>query len=92
MKEKQLSIHALETSINEAKKDKTKFFGVKIRMIGMEEPEVIINPSTNFDEKLKYYKTAYNEDLTLKANNSIKIVDFTYGNTFSSIENDLLKI
>lgn len=45
---------------------------------GDSEPEVIINPKSNFDEKIHYYSQAYNEDLTLKANPSIKIVHFDF--------------
>jgi hypothetical protein len=42
------------------------------------EPEIIINPSENFSEKLAYYEGAYNEDLTLKNNPSIKIVGYNF--------------
>lgn len=39
-------------------------------------PEMIINPKENFEAKLSYYATAYHDDLTLKANPTIKIVRF----------------
>ena len=42
------------------------------------DPEIIINPKTNFDAKLAYYKKAYNEDLTLKANPNIKIIRYDF--------------
>lgn len=51
--------------------------------------EVIINNSFNFEDKLEYYKNAYNEDLTLKANTDIKIVDYTFGNSFAELEDTL---
>lgn len=41
-------------------------------------PEIIINPKENFKEKLKYYSTAYSEDLTLKNNTAIKIINYDY--------------
>ena len=59
-------------------------------MDGFTKPEIIINESENFDSKLAYYKKAYNEDLTLKAFNGIKIIGFTFGDNFSEIEDDLI--
>jgi hypothetical protein len=41
-------------------------------------PEIIINPKENFKAKLAYYQKAYNEDLTLKANPSIKIIRYDF--------------
>ena len=43
-----------------------------------QEPELIINTRANFEEKMAYYAQAYDEDLTLKANPSVKIVDFDF--------------
>lgn len=42
------------------------------------EPEIIINPKENFESKLHYYSQAYNEDLTLKNNENIKIIDYDF--------------
>ena len=42
------------------------------------EPEIIINPKVNFEAKLNYYKNAYNENLTLKANPLIKMVRYDF--------------
>lgn len=42
------------------------------------EPEIIINPKGNFEAKLAYYKKAYNENLTLKANPNIKIIRYDF--------------
>lgn len=39
-------------------------------------PEFIINPKENFNEKLSYYREAYSNDLTLKSNPHIKIIDY----------------
>jgi hypothetical protein len=52
---------------------------------------MINNENGNFDSKLAYYKKAYNEDLTLKAFNGIKIIGFTFGDNFKEIEEDLIE-
>jgi hypothetical protein len=44
--------------------------------VGESAPEVIINPKENFELKAAYYANAYNEDLTLKANNRIRITRY----------------
>lgn len=56
---------------------KAKFMVVFVQNKGG-YPEAIINPKENFEIKMAYYKSAYNEDLTLKANTDIKIIDFEY--------------
>jgi hypothetical protein len=85
-----LTIKNLENCFDKAKEYNAEFVGVKIQMKGFEKPEVIINSYENFDPKLTYYKNAYNNDLTLKAFNGIKIIGFTYGNSFEDIEVDLV--
>lgn len=42
------------------------------------EPEMIMNPKANFEEKLAYYERAYNEDLTMKAAPHIKIANYHF--------------
>lgn len=51
------------------------YIAVKISMIGLPEPEVILNPKDNLREKFEYYKRAYNDDLTLKTYSGIQIID-----------------
>lgn len=80
----------LEKCFCEASKQGKKYVGVKIKMQGFPKPEIIINENDNFDSKLDYYKKAYNEDLTLKTFNGIKIIGFTYGDSFKDIEEDLI--
>lgn len=41
-------------------------------------PEMIVNNHYNFKSKLDYIQQAYNNDLTLKANENIRIVDFDF--------------
>ena len=85
-----MSINDLEKCFYDASKLGKKYVAVKIQMEGFPKPEIIINENANFDEKFTYYKKAYNEDLTLKAFNGIKIIDFVYSNGFTFIENYFL--
>lgn len=86
-----LNINNLEKCFYEASNQDKKYIGVKVQMYGFEKDEIIINSNENFDKKFDYYKNAYNEDLTLKnAPDKIKIVGFTFGNTFEEIEKDLM--
>lgn len=74
-----------------AKKNGYKYIGVKIETKGYEKEEVIINPRENFEDKLEYYTQAYNDDLTLKnAPHKIRIIGFTFANTYEEIEGDLV--
>lgn len=87
-----LTIEDLEKCFYEASKKDEKYVGVKIQMEGFKKPEIIINENANFDSKLAYYKKAYNGDLTLRnAPDKIKIIGFTYRNTFKEIEKDLIE-
>ena len=85
-----LTIDNLEKCFHAASQQDKKYIGVLIEMQGFPRPEVIINESANFDSKFAYYKKAYNDDLTLKTFNGIRIIGFTYGNEFADIEYDLL--
>ena len=73
-----------------AKKSKSRYVGVKIVMPKCSCPEVIINEYPNFDSKLEYYQNAYSDNLSLKTCGDIKIVGFTYGNSFDQIQKNLL--
>lgn len=85
-----MNIKNLEKCFYEASKQDKKYVGVKIQMKGFPKPEIIINENENFDSKFAYYKKAYNEDLTLKTFNGIRIAGFTYGDSFKDIEKDLI--
>ena len=85
-----MNIKNLENCFYEASKQDKKYVGVKIQMQGFSKPEIIINENKNFNSKFAYYANAYNEDLTLKTFNGIKIVGFTYGDSFKDIEKDLI--
>lgn len=74
-----------------AKKNGSKYVGVKIQTEGFKKEEIIINPRENFDMKLEYYKSAYNDNLTLKsAPSKIRIVAFTFANNYEEVAKDLL--
>ena len=65
--------------INEGLSRGKHFMVVKIETEGNPAPEIIINSSENFGQKLAYYRNAYNDDLeliTAKINGkTIKITD-----------------
>ena len=85
-----LTLENLKTCFQAAILENAKYIGVKIEMKDFPKPEIIINERENFDKKIKYYISAYNDDLTLKTFNGIKIVGFTYGNNLNEIEKDLI--
>ncbi len=85
-----MKLSNLENCVIAAKENKAKYIAVLINMEGFLKPEVIINSEENFDTKLAYYKQAYTDDLILKTFSGIKIVGFTYGNSFKDVEDDLM--
>lgn len=85
-----LTMTDLENIFNQAIQLGVNYIGVRIKMQGFDEPEVIINPKENFETKLAYYKKAYNDDLTLKTFNGIKIIGFEFGDSFNEIADWLI--
>lgn len=70
-----------------------KYIGVKIETEGSSEPEIIINPQENFDEKFAYYMNAYDDRLVLisaKGKKDIRITGVATGNSFEDIRSKLL--
>lgn len=82
----ELTLLDLENCFNEAKEKGYKYVAVLVTVPNCSMPELIINHKDNFDSKLDYYKGAYNEDLTLKSFNKIKILDFAYGETLGQFQ------
>jgi hypothetical protein len=80
-----VSIDGLERCFSVAKETNQKFIGVLIQMEGFEKPELIINEKKIFESKLAYYKKAYNEDLTLKSFNGIKIIGYAFGTSLDDV-------
>lgn len=85
-----LTLKNLENCFESAAKEQVTFVGIAVVANNQEVPEVILNRTENFESKLAYYKNAYNDDLTLKANTNIKIVGFTHANTANEIVADLI--
>jgi hypothetical protein len=71
----ELKMSHLEEMFTEALRYEEKV-GVAVTIPGCDKPEIIINPTENLENKLAYYKGAYNDDLELKSFNQIKIVGF----------------
>lgn len=65
--------------VSEGISRKKNFMVVKIETEGSPGPEIIVNPAENFDQKMKYYDKAYNENMELikakESGKSIKITD-----------------
>lgn len=69
------------------------YIGVENKKKGSSRPEIIINPAENFAEKLKYYKTAYDEEMMLvseKGKKGIQITAAVRGDSFADIEFQLI--
>lgn len=87
---RELTLSDLLNGFKIAKEEEFKFMAVKISMQGFDKPEIIINSKENFETKAAYYQKAYNEDLTLKTFNGIKIENFAYANSFDDIQTVLI--
>lgn len=69
-------------------KDETNFMVIGIEMPELESHELIVNHKPNFEEKMKYYDLAYDEDLVMKRNRDIKIVSFMFAEEVIFAEED----
>lgn len=84
---------ALETLFRNAQTEKAAFVAVKIQTEGSSKPEIIINPHENIEDKLAYYMSAYDDDLTLisaKGKKDIRIVAAAQGDCFADIQTWLI--
>jgi hypothetical protein len=81
------TLDGLERAFNSQWAEDSRFFGVLVKL-GHGHYETIINSNVKFKEKLGYYKKAYNEDLTLKANTDIRIINYTFANSFDEIQKE----
>ena len=75
----------------ELAKEKNLCLIVEVTIPGQEETEAIINRPSSIDNKLKYYLSAYNDQLVHKLNPAIRMVqlsaaDFEY-EIFESYKN-----
>lgn len=78
-------------TVEKAISDGCKFMGVKVSLLNAPEPEIIINPSPNFEAKLNYYKQAYDDNMRLYHNRDIRILGVASGNTVASLAKLLVK-
>lgn len=87
---KNLSLTGLKKCFEKAIEEGFLMVGVAVQAEGMETPEIIINSHENFQYKLSYYLQAYNEDLTLKTYNKMKIVGYICDDYADTIVSELL--
>ena len=75
---KHTSLNSVEELENAFKKCKELKRGIEIliEMPDLPSCEIISNPYENLDKKLEYYLKAYNDNLTLKTFDKIKIIAF----------------
>ncbi|MBP3463690.1 MAG: hypothetical protein J6K45_04330 [Clostridia bacterium] len=71
-----MRIEMLEDIFEEAKRDGADIC-VEITIPGQDDTEFIINRNKSLDNKLNYYKNAYDKNCIHKSNESIKIVSAT---------------
>jgi len=86
---------AIKAVFTNAKAVGARYIGVRVKTKGSSQPEIIINPKENFDEKLNYYMSAYDDDLILisaKGKKDIRITGIAQGNTFEDIEYQLMSV
>lgn len=86
---------ALKAVFDNAKAFGARYVGVRIATQGSSQPEIIINPRENFDVKLNYYMSAYDDGLRLipaKGKKDIRITGVAQGNTFEDIEYQLMSV
>ncbi|MEW4235983.1 hypothetical protein Q0N71_14510 [Bacillus thuringiensis] len=86
----EFTFQKLEACFKSALNDGVEYVGVLIEMEGFDEPEIIINHRMNISDKLDYYGKTYDVNLNHKFANGIRIVGFTYGDSFADIQHDLI--
>ncbi|OXB94872.1 hypothetical protein [Parageobacillus galactosidasius] len=83
------TLQNLQDCYEAALKNNASYIGIAVRIPNIDGAEVIINKTSNFEEKMNYYQKAYDENLKLKSNPDIQIVAFASGNSFDDIEKHL---
>lgn len=81
-----LTMNHLTNCFDKALEEESKYIGILIQRHNLKRPELIINPAINFESKLSHFKKAYNEDLTLKVDEDVKIIGFTHADSFDEIQ------
>ncbi|MEC3841531.1 hypothetical protein [Bacillus amyloliquefaciens] len=65
------------------------YIGIRVRMKGYPDDELIINPLPNFSMKLEYYQKVYDDDLQHRFSPDVRIIDAAYGNSLAFIEESI---
>ena len=80
-------MNSLEKFINFLQKyqDEGGFIGVIVSLPNQDKPELIVNVPESLVTKITYYQNAYNPDLTLKTNPSVKIVSYSWVSHFETL-------
>lgn len=77
-----------ENFINEG----AKYIGVYVQALNMPEPELILNPISNANKKLRYYLKAYNNDMQLNKINGVKIISVTGAMYLEDLEDNAVAL
>jgi hypothetical protein len=81
-----LTMKDLEKCFEEAVVLGEKYVAIKVHMDGFPSDEIIVNDSANFEKKLEYYKSAYDENLNHKFSKGVSIVGFVSADYYEDIE------
>lgn len=85
----ELKLINLEKCFEEAIKQNRKYIGTKLKTSLMDHSQINII-SDCFEDELSAIKEYYNEDLSSKIIPDVRIIGFTFGDTFASLEEDLI--
>ena len=81
-----LKMKNLELCFDAAAKESANYVGVLVQINNNESKELIVNKRPSFEEKLAYYKNAYDNDLNHKHAVGIKIVGFCQADSLGELE------
>lgn len=84
-----MSLKVLEKCFAEAKENENLFVALALNSPDYKEPEVTIVPRSNFDDKLKYCKSVFNEELVSKHNDSYSIAGYSCGDDIEDLLHDV---
>lgn len=80
----------LLNTLSIAEEQDAKYIVIQIENKNCKGIETIINSIKDVDYKIKYYDNAYDDDLYLKANKDIRIINFTFVLRWSEIRCECL--
>lgn len=83
------AMDTFETLLQNALKNETPWMYVLMQMPNTDDEEIIVNPITNFEAKLEYYKNQYDEEMCHKYVEGLRIVGFGFVESLDEIEKAL---